>query len=254
MTIRTLIAAALIGLALPATAETPLQEMPCPTEASRVVILGDSLADGLWAAMNRAFARCKSLDVLRLTQVSDGLARTSAAEWLDRYAAATRPDDVPSQSDLVILQIGTNDLGALRTGNSRARFGSDAWRAAYADQAQELAEGLRDRAAEVLWFGLPIMGDRTADARYRDLTGVQSRVAETAGVRFFDIWEMSKFGNDGFSLNGTVEGRPRQLRVTDRIHFTTLGYELVASEAAAELTRFLTARDRGAAMRDDLLQ
>ena len=38
---RSLIVALVLGLATPAAAETPLQDMPCPTEASRVVILGD---------------------------------------------------------------------------------------------------------------------------------------------------------------------------------------------------------------------
>ena len=81
---------AVIGLAAMFAAATveraQAQQAPaCPTSPMRLVVLGDSLADGLWASFQRTFVQCDTLEVLRLTAVSDGLAKSSGEEWIARY-------------------------------------------------------------------------------------------------------------------------------------------------------------------------
>ena len=73
-----------------ASAQSTLSEMDCPAEPVRIAVLGDSLADGLWGSFYRAFAQCGSVDVLRRSTVSDGLAGSDAEDWLSRVSWTRR--------------------------------------------------------------------------------------------------------------------------------------------------------------------
>ena len=241
-------------MAAPAAAEITLNhDLDCPTEHARIVVVGDSLADGLWASLHRSFARCGTMEVVRLTAVSDGLAKTSATDWLDRYAETTSGVETQA-TDIVVVQVGANDLTAIRSGTRRAVFGSENWDDAYAARAAELADGLGGEAAAVLWFGLPIVGKDALDESYRNLSRLQRQEVEARGIPFYDIHEMTKFGAEDFVMNAEVDGRLQQLRATDKVHFTSLGYDIVAAAMHSELKTLLARRDRSAALSDGLLQ
>ena len=73
-----------LSLAAGGASAAQLGTTSCPNADVRIVVLGDSLADGLWGSLYRSFARCETMEVVRLTEVSDGLAKTSAKGWLER--------------------------------------------------------------------------------------------------------------------------------------------------------------------------
>lgn len=208
-------------LAAPAAAGPMLEEIGCPSEAVNVVILGDSLADGLWGSFQRAFGGCASVEVVRGTTVSDGLAKTAPDEWLARIEAVAEPD-------LIVVQMGANDITNIREGTTRAVFGSPEWEAAYAARAGALAQGLTERAPVVIWMGLPIVGQARFEDSYRAITALQAEAALGAGVAFVDTHEPTTFGVGEFVMSAEVDGTVRQLRNTDQVHFTELGYDLVA--------------------------
>ena len=229
------------------------QDSACPSEPTRLVVLGDSLADGLWGSLNRSYARCPTVEVVRLTAVSDGLAKTSDAGWLKRYARVATKLDTRA-SDIVLVQIGANDITTIRNGSIRESFASDTWTQIYAGRVVGLTRALKARTAQVIWFGLPVVGNTKLEAPYQAISKLQRGAVKSAGGRFIDIHELTKFGTGDFSMNGPFAGRIRQLRAPDKVHFTKSGYDFVAHLVLNDLARLMLARDRRASLQNVTLQ
>jgi len=225
----------------------------CPKFATRIVVLGDSLADGLWGSLRRTYARCPMIETLRLTKVSDGLAKTSSDGWLARYTEVAT-DLKTSESDIVIVQIGANDITTIRNGHSRETFSTEAWNKLYSERVMGLMRGLRARAGSVIWFGLPIVGKSSFETPYNSISALQQAAVKSAGGTFIDIHDLTKFGTGDFAMNGSYEGRVQQLRASDKVHFTRSGYDYVAGVVLDDLTRIIAERDRRAAIQNVQLQ
>lgn len=239
----------LLSLGAPVMAQQSggLAGLDCPSEPVRIVVLGDSLADGLWGSFTRAFADCAGVSVERRTTVSDGLVRSGPDTWLARAAEG-------GPADLIVLQIGANDITNLRDGTTRMVWGTPEWRAAYDARAEALATGLLALADDVIWMGLPIVGRAQFEEGYRVITGLQATAAERAGARFVDTHEPMTFGAGEFVMSAQVEGRTRQIRNNDQVHFTQLGYDLVAGLLRADVENVFQARSREAALGGLVLQ
>ncbi len=225
----------------------------CPREPTRIVVLGDSLADGLWGSLFRTYARCDTVETLRLTAVSDGLAKTGHSGWLQRYALAVTELET-RESDIVVVQIGANDITTIRTGNKRESFGQSDWDKLYGARVAGLTRGLKQRVAQVFWFGLPIVGKSNLETPYQTISGIQQAAVRASGGVFIDIHKLTMFGTGAYSQNGTFAGRLQQLRASDKVHFTKSGYDLVAEQVLDDLASFTAERDRRAALKDVELQ
>jgi hypothetical protein len=223
----------------PARGLERLDSLPCPEAPLRLAVMGDSLADGLWGAIFRAFLRCPAVTVLRLTAVSDGLARTAPEDWLARLP----PAGPAGGRDVVVVQLGANDITSIRRGTGREVFGTEGWKTLYRDRVEALAQGLAAAGAErVFWFGLPVVGQTRLEPDYRTISALQAEGAAAGGAVFVDIHGLTMFGAEGFTLNAEVDGGTRQVRATDQVHFTELGYDLVAAAIRADLARLLAPR------------
>jgi len=228
----------------------------CPEQPIRVAVLGDSLADGVWGSLYRSYIGCETVTVLRLTTVSDGLARTSPDDWLTRLSAAT---GATGRAEVVIVQIGANDLVAIRDGTSRAVWGAPGWGALYQARARQLTERLASGADQVFWLGLPVVGTEKLETAYTQISMLQAEaVAEAAAgsarAEFFDIHTITMFGADGFTQNAEVNGELRQVRAGDQVHFTEAGYDLVRGVVQPGLEGVMKARDATAAIKSLALQ
>lgn len=236
-----------------AQASVVVAESGCPKAEMRFVVLGDSLADGLWASLHRSYARCTTVETVRLTTVSDGLAKTSANGWLNRYVKAGTNLNT-RDSDIVIVQIGANDITTIRNGGSRESFSTPEWDQLYSSRVSQLAQGLNARAASVFWYGLPVVGKSNLEAPYQRISALQQRAARRAGAKWIDIHDLTKFGTGDFAMNGAYQGRLQQLRAGDKVHFTRSGYDFVAAQVLDDLARLIAERNRKAATRNVELQ
>jgi len=244
---------AVVGMfATPALAAV-VEEANCPQEPMRLVVLGDSLADGLWGSLFRSYARCEAVETVRLTKVSDGLAKTGADGWLGRYANVATELDT-RRSDVVIVQIGANDITTIRDGRSRESFSTDAWNDLYSKRVFGLTRGLKDQVLQVYWLGLPVVGNSRFEEPYQVISKLQKIAVRSAGGKFIDIHDLTTFGTGNFAQNGTYQGRLQQLRHSDKVHFTKSGYDFVAEQVLDDLARISSDRDRRAALQNVELQ
>ncbi len=215
--------------------------LECPSDPVRIAVIGDSLADGLWGSFYRAFAACASVEVLRRSTVSDGLAGSDADDWLGRLA-------FDGALDLIVVQVGANDIRNIREGTQRHAWGGDTWDAAYGARVTALADGLAGRAREVIWMGLPIVGEARFEDGYRTISGVQADAASAAGVRFVDTHTPTTFGQGAFVMSADIDGSLRQIRNTDQVHFTQIGYDMVAGLLRADVEKIFATSGRAVAI------
>ena len=225
----------------------------CPTSPMRIVVMGDSLADGLWASFQRSFVQCDTLEVVRLTAVSDGLAKSSGTEWIERYETkAGLPEG--GITDVAVVQIGANDINFIRNGKSREIFNTGLWDELYSKRVREITGTLRAHSAEVFWIGLPVVGNNKFEPNYQIITALQKDAVRKAGGKFVDIHELTQFGTGEFAMSGKVDGRLVKMRAADKVHFTLPGYDMVARAVLDDLVDIIIATNRRLALQDVQIQ
>ena len=128
-----------------------------------IVVVGDSLADGLWASLYRAYIKDRNVKVMRETLNSSGF---TAYNWLAKLEIILRKY---RKIDLVVAQMGTNDRQRLIIRRQRwPSFRSDGWIKGYRERVEKVhgpaarredSHGLgrpADRPPEALGRGLPV--------------------------------------------------------------------------------------------------
>ena len=217
--------------------------LPCPPSSRTVAVMGDSLADGIWATLRRGWHGCDTVRLLRLSEVSDGLAMTNGTRWANRLQTALDGN----AADILIFQLGANDARRIRVDGQSLRYGTPEWQAEYRARIADFAERAQTLANQIFWVGLPVVGDVEQDGEYQYISGlIEAELAcprwrRCQGLRFVDVYEATQFGTGGFVRSTTIEGRARRLRAGDQIHFTDFGYDQVLlsfwSEIEAALIR-----------------
>jgi hypothetical protein len=224
----------------PVVAAVPAPEKPADakpaaiTEPQKltVIVAGDSIADGIWGGLYRKLLRDKRYEIVRKARNSSGFV---AFDWVGEL----RGLEEFKRANAVIFLAGTNDRQSLvRDGKPRFLFGTKEWEAAYIERVTGLMQALKENNIPLIWLSLPIArkDEFNKDSRY--LNGLFAQAAAQAGVHYIDIWAMfaDKDGQYAAWLPDE-EGRNRQLRDNDGIHFTPRGYEMIADTVLQTLQK-----------------
>jgi hypothetical protein len=219
------------ALALPAAAEIasrPEERGPIRA-ATRIVVLGDSLGEGLWASLYRRFYRAKGLQIINAAKASTGF---NATPYEDEVDAILRRGRI----DLLVVQTGANDRQRVLSldGKSFARFGTPEWFTLYGQRLTHFLARVEQRRIPVLWVGLPVMRQRPYDEGMRIITRMHQEHAERHGAIFLDIARFTADEEGEFVELLTVSpGRQRRFRHEDGVHFWEFGYDRVAAYVVA---------------------
>lgn len=201
-------------------------------ESKRMVFIGDSMADGLWNGFLRLTIRdaClrEELDLKREAKISAGLTRPDKFSWPEhvrRLGASLKPH-------VFVISLGLNDRqSVIDADGSRGEWGTPAWTAKYSAQVTAMLKAALAAGAEVVWVGLPAMRDGVTDADARDKNRLFADTLAAFGdprVRYVEPWRLKE--PDSFASYGPdITGSLVQIRNPDGIHFTPMGYELVAA-------------------------
>ena len=119
----------------------------------RVLVLGDSLGDGLWSGLYRTFQEDKNLEIVNQSKVSSGFVRVDYYDWNKAL------DDILKDNNyqMAVVMFGANDNQPIRQGKEYFKPGTDAWREAYGKRVETFIKKLRANKLAVYWAGLPIM-------------------------------------------------------------------------------------------------
>jgi uncharacterized protein len=236
----------------PAVVETVQAELPAPASTLKtryadgtltIGVFGDSMADGLWAALYRDLGDLDGVDVVKFSEVSTGLSRY---DYVDIQAKSTRQLS-ERQVDVAVVLFGTNDAQAIVIDGQIHPFGSDGWKAAYAQRIDNLVELMRSRGAEVYWVGLPRMKSGGFDGRMTIINGVVETRMAALGVPYFDTVALTSNEAGGYEAYlSDDEGRRRLMRAGDGIHMSMSGYLRMADPVADRLRADMGVDDSGA--------
>jgi len=203
----------------------------------RVVVLGDSLGEGLWSGLYRAFQEDKNLEIVNHSKVSTGFVRVDSYDWNKAL------DDILKENNyqMAVVMFGANDNQAIRQGKEYLKPGTDAWREAYAQRVEAFIKKLRAAKLAVYWAGLPIMRspDQSEDAQF--LNDVFREKAFINGAKFVETWSGFTDESGRYSAYGPdMEGQVKRLRADDGVHFTMRGYLKLAHFVEKEMRHDLS--------------
>ena len=190
-----------------------------------IVILGDSLADGLHQGLTRLNKDDDTFRTVKKSKVNTGLVRSDRYDW----NKAARKIARSGKYDIAIVQLGLNDLQAIREKGKKHHFPSDGWKIRYIGPATSMIEDLNTAGLTVYWTGIPIVSDKSYPKDYSFVNGILAEVAEQAGVKFVDTWTPLAGADGTFSpFHKDADGKVREIRNRDGVHFTPDGYLIFA--------------------------
>lgn len=235
--------ACLLAWLAPAVAQqgtTPVQRSyinPFPNgDRYRVVVLGDSLGDGLWSGLYRAFEDDATLEFMQRAKPSTGFARTDAYDWNAELADLLKKETY----QIAVVMFGGNDAQAIRSGKDWLKVGSEGWDEIYGQRVEAFIKKLRAENVAVYWVGLPIMRSPGQSSDAEAMNEVFREKAFINGAKFIDTWNGFSDEAGRYSAYGPdMTGQVKRLRADDGVHFTMRGYLKLAHFVEKELRRDL---------------
>ena len=211
---------------------------PFPTgDRYRILVIGDSLGDGLWQGLYRAFEEDKNLEFINRSKATGGLVRTDSNNWDSQLADIMKNDTF----QIAVVMFGANDDQAIRSGKDWLKVGSEPWRQAYGERVEAIIKKLRAANIAVYWVGLPVMRspDQSADAEM--MNEVFREKAFINSAKYIDTWNGFTDESGRFSAYGPdMSGQVKRLRADDGVHFTERGSVKLAHFVEKELRRDLS--------------
>lgn len=239
--------AVVIGLVLcalwlvPAMAQgtTPVQRSyinPFPNgDRYRVVVIGDSLGDGLWSGLYRAFEDDATLEFIQKSKASTGFARPESYDWNAQLADLLKNDTF----QIAVVMFGAEGQ-QIRSGRDSLKVGSDGWREIYGKRVEAFIKQLRAANIAVYWVGLPVMRSPGQSSDAGAMNDLFREKAFINGAKFIDTWNGFTDESGRYSAYGPdMTGQVKRLRADDGVHFTMRGYLKLAHFVEKELRRDL---------------
>ena len=198
-----------------------------PTNAKplRVVVVGDSLAQGIGSFAERVF-KPSLVDVIKQGRISTGLARPDYFNW----PAQMRLIVDRSRPDLTIVMLGENDAQSLVTpqGQPVAQIGTGTFPPAYEQRVLSFARIGTSEGGHVIWVGLPNPRDtRRWDFIERQNGAFQAVADELPNVAFFDTWDTFAAPGGGYTAYYRDGNQLTLVRADDGVHFNADGYTIL---------------------------
>lgn len=188
-----------------------------------IVVMGDSLADGLWASLYRSYVRVRGVKVLRETLNSSGF---TAYNWQAKLEGILRKY---RSIDIAVVQMGANDRQRLIAGRGNyPRFGTEDWQRIYQERVEKFIKTLTDRKIPVFWAGLPIMRKENVRNAASMMNLIFKDAAKAGKATYISTWEAT--ANEAGEYVDFVrddKGRRRRFRHHDGIHSSDIGYDRV---------------------------
>ncbi|MCF4099587.1 SGNH/GDSL hydrolase family protein [Maritalea mediterranea] len=194
-------------------------------DATRLLVIGDSLSIDLAKGLDRFYAEDPQLKIIGAGVGSSGFVRDDYYDWNKAIGERIAADDF----DMVVVAIGTNDRQVIRTGEGSFDPLTDGWRAAYRARLSEFHAQLKAANKPVVWLGLPPMRSGSYSSAMSQISSIHRLVAFEYGAEYVDIYERFVDEDGNYSAYGPdLNGQNAQMRKGDGIHFTARGNDKLA--------------------------
>ena len=200
----------------------------------RLVVFGDSLGDGIWSGLYRAFKPDANVDVVKKSRVSTGFVRIDYYDWNSKLRSILGAEKV----HIAVIMFGANDMQSIRAKRRYHKIGTEAWREIYGKRIDTFIKSLKGSRAAIYWVGLPIMRSKAHNQNMQVMNEIFREKAFLNGIKFIDTFNgfADQFGR--YSAYGPdLSGQIRKLRAPDGVHFTMRGYRKLAHFVEREIRR-----------------
>lgn len=198
-------------------------------ERYNVVVLGDSLGDGMWAGLYHVLRTDKRFNVIKKSKVATGFSRHDYYDWNQ----AVREIAAETRIDIAVVVMGTNDRQAIVENGQRYALFDDNWREVYKQRVDDFTATLKGTGAQIYWLELPVMRSPRFGGDMEQFNEIFEERARFNNVTFVGTDGLATGADGGYTAYGADRsGRTRLLRAEDGIHFTMAGYELLGERVA----------------------
>lgn len=191
----------------------------------RIVVLGDSLADGLYAGLRQLNRDRKDIKTTKKSRVNTGLVRFDRYNWNRGAAKIARS----RKYDAAVVLLGLNDLQSIRERGKAHHFKTEGWEVRYKGRLDKMMRDLKASGMAVYWASIPITSPKKYQKEYAYLNSMYREAASRHGVRFVDTWRATADSKGRYTPYFTFpSGKRKIIRTRDGVHFTSKGYVVFA--------------------------
>ncbi|MCB1550148.1 MAG: DUF459 domain-containing protein [Hyphomicrobiaceae bacterium] len=196
-----------------------------------IAVVGDSLADGMWAGLYRTVQRDKRYKIYRGAKNSVGFTGSDLTDMIDR-AFAKGPVHA------LVMMIGANDRRSFFIGSrSHALLGTPKWVELYRGRIERFMDHAARRKVPLVWILLPVMREDDANVDARRVNDIVTAAAHSRPlVLLLPTWELTADAKGRYTAHfKDRDGKMQLMRMSDGVHFTAPAYELIADRVLARL-------------------
>jgi hypothetical protein len=210
------------AVASPSPSPTPTTPPPAVWVAGagdpvRIWVGGDSMGGELGWALEPVLRDTGAFTPVTYYKESSGICRYDFFDWQRQIETVVKAQ----QPQAAVIMIGTNDTQSVWKDGDWIHYGKTAWKQAYERRVGDIIDTLLEGGARrVYWVGMPIMGEDWRNSRMRLINRIfQKQSEKRPGAEYVDIWDLYTTSDGSFDAS---------LRLTDQVHFTAEGQELLA--------------------------
>ncbi|HZT92455.1 MAG TPA: DUF459 domain-containing protein [Gaiellaceae bacterium] len=220
------------------THTSPPKPKPVFTAAHplKVWVAGDSLAQLPGDGLERVAGNDVAVVAIE-SRLDTGLSRPDLYNWFTRIPQAV----AQYHPNVVVLSFGADDahdyMAGLPAGRTVGPFGSPSWVAEYYRRAEGVTRELVADGVYVVWLGLPIPDGPGFGHTFPVVNRILERVVKNNAGRatYVDDWDLFAGARGQYTPYKRVHGKYTLLRLSDGVHYTDAGGDLVATQVLKQL-------------------
>jgi hypothetical protein len=192
---------------------------------ARVLVLGDSQAQGLAGGLQRQCRGDASWRVIDRSRIATGLCSPSRFDW----PAAAQGIGQAEPGSIAVVMFGANDRPPVRVHGRIDDRLEASFAASYCAHVRTIVEGLKRSCASVIWVGHPIVRDPVYAEDMELLNRFYAGESVAAGAEWFPTWPLFIDTDGNYAPYGKgIDGQTTRLRADDGVHLTSAGYDVLA--------------------------
>lgn len=191
-------------------------------ENSSVLLVGDSMMQGVAPYILKTFKKVH-LHGINLSKHSTGLTYKNYFDWAKAIEEVfTTHDNI----ELVVVLLGANDPWTMK---KNIAFKSAKWEEIYLQRIEEILSIAQSHGARVVWYEVPSVREKSLNEKIIYLNSLYERKVRENGELFLQSNGIVTQGGHYSAFIKNKKGKSVQVRIDDGVHFTALGYQIMAN-------------------------
>lgn len=241
-----------VGSALPVPEQPPALEEKAPPEENepgppqnrvtpedegtvstpyRILLMGDSLANSTATALVPLAEQIPEVILTNHGKVSSNLSNPVFTDWFSEVDAILEEQ----QFDTVMLMLGANAAQPISLDSREVLWDTPEWNRIYRERAAKLIAKLKAHTERVFWVGIPPMLKQGYRERMERQNQIIYEICTEQGINYLPIDRVMGDQNGKYIDYKTVEGRQIKLRLSDNIHYSAAGAEILSRHLLNEI-------------------